>query len=159
MYVDLYTRIATAKAISAGAITTITDTIDMLQAREVGQGEDIYVVFTITTAFNAGITYFQVGYGDSAVPANFTPITQTNNYAQADLVVGKQIVCRVNPVISPSSQSGYVVPNIGRQWLCAQVVVTNSSSNTGAFTCDVVHTIQGARGSYPSGLPAFVAGA
>lgn len=167
MIVDNYTRIAgtttggvtTAKSIAAAATTTLTDTIDLQQSKDMGQGEDIYFVFSITTAFSGtGECYFQVGYGDTATPTTFYPFTQSANYAQADLVAGRQIVVRLNPVTAATTTTQGAVPLNARQYLCARVVATNGTSNTGAFLCDVVHGIQGNRQYYNVGY-AFVAGA
>lgn len=167
MYVDNYTRIAgtttggvtTGKTISAAALTTLTDTIDMKQSSDIGQGEDVYFVFTITTTFGStGDVYFQVGYGDTAAPATFYPFTQSANYAQADLVAGRQIVVRLNPITAATTTTQGAVPLNARQYLCARVVAANQVSNTGAFVCDVVHGIQGSRQAYNVGF-SFVAGA
>jgi hypothetical protein len=162
MYIDQYTRVATAKAFNTTVgtgVTTLTDTVDMQQAKDVGQGEDIYAVFTITTSLAlsvSGTTYFQVGYGDTAVPGTFYPITQTHTYGDADLVAGRQVVCRLNPLTAPSTN--VTVPLVGYRYLCARTV-TSTQATAGAFTCDIVYNIQGNRQSYTSGLPAFVAGA
>lgn len=167
MIIDNYTRIAgtttggvtTGKSIAAASNTTITDTIDLQQAKDMGQGEDVYFVFTITTSFGStGDSYFQVGYGDTATPTNFYPFTTTTSYTQAELVAGRQIVCRLNPITLASTAVGYQTPINARQYLCARVVTANNTSNTGAFLCDVVHGIQGSKQSYNVGF-SFVAGA
>lgn len=162
MYTDLYTRIATTKSLTAASPTTITDTIDLKNAMDIGQGEELYFVFTITTAFSAtGACYFQVGYADSASPTDatgFYPFTQTVFFAQADLVAGTQIVCRFNPITAVSTQSGYATALTGRRWIAGRVVATNGAANVGAFTLDIVTNIQGAKQAYPVGF-SFVAGA
>lgn len=167
MIVDNYTRIAgtttggvtTGKSIAAAATTTLTDTIDLQQSKDMGQGEDVYFVFSITTSFSGtGECYFQAGYGDTATPTTFYPFTQSTNYAQADLVAGRQIVVRLNPVTAATTAAQGAIPLNARPYLCARVVATNGTSNTGAFLCDVVHGIQGNRQNYNVGY-AFVAGA
>lgn len=158
MYVDNYLRIATAKAISPSATTTLTDTIDLQQARDMGQGDDIYVVFTITTSFSAtGESYFQVGYGDSAVPGVFYPYSQSCFFAVADLVAGRQVVVKLSPVTNAATGSS-VIPINARRWLCARVVTTNNTLLVGGFTCDVAIDIQGGKQSYNSGF-SFATGA
>jgi hypothetical protein len=158
MYVDNYLRIATAKAVSPTANTTLTDTVDLHTARDLGQGEDIFFVFTVTTAFAAtGESYFQVGYGDTAVPGIFYPHTQSSNYAAADLAIGKQVTVKMSPITAQATGSS-LIPITGRRYLCARVVTANSAANVGAFTCDVVIDMQGGKQFYPPGFT-FVPGA
>ena len=167
MIVDVTTRVASNQALSPSATTTLTSVVDLGPVstgggREVGQGEDIYAVISITTSFaNTGDTYFQVGYGSDTTPTTFYPLGQTQFFAQADCTAGKQFVCRFNPMTTASTANGYQTPLIGRQYLCVRVVNSagTPASVTGNFNCDIVHGIQGSRGAYASGLPAFIAGA
>jgi hypothetical protein len=158
MYVDNYLRIATAKAVTPAGNTTLTDTVDLQAARDVGQGEDIFFVFTVTQAFSAtGETYFQVGYGDTAVPGIFYPHSQSCNYAAADLALGKQVTMKMSPITTQATGSS-LIPPTGRRYLCARVVTTNATANVGAFTCDVVIGMQAGKQFYTSGF-SFVTGA
>lgn len=49
MFIDQNLRVSTAQAVTATAVSS--DTIDLSQAREIGEGADLFFVFTITETF------------------------------------------------------------------------------------------------------------
>lgn len=161
MYTDLYTRVATAKDVVANNNVTYSDVIDLGVARDVGAGEDIYCVITVSASFaNTTSCYFQVGYSADSTPSTFYPISQSYRFNNGDLVAGTVVTMRINPITAVGAFTGQEMPITGRRYLAARLVTEAVSPTTqsGKFTVDFVHGMQGVKQFYTAGF-SFVAGA
>lgn len=160
MITDINNRIASNLAFSTTQLTTNTDLIDLGVARDVGEGQDLYAVITITQALAAAATggtitncYFEVGVSANTTPV-FYNIAQSIPYAPAQLVAGATITIRISPVTLASAN----VSITGQRYLLVRSVISGSgvtgaaSSNGGAFTCDIVTDIQDGKKFYSSGI-------
>lgn len=123
-----------------------TYTIDQgTQVRDLGEGTDLYVIFTVTTAFTGGTGAAFQAVVDSADDLDTDPkvVGETGVVADAQLVVGAQIVVRINP----QQQLG----STAVRYLGANIVTTGTHT-AGAVRADVVMDIQDGKRIYASGF-------
>lgn len=126
-----------------GSGVSSADVINLSQRRDIGEGQALNAVFTVTTAFTGGNgAYFQIYTCDAAdKTGNITQIAQSPMYTSASLTVGKVITVPL--------------PNLGndryRQYIYAQVSPDGTLTGTNATTCNIVMDAPDGRTSYPSG--------
>ncbi len=98
MYIDTQTRLASAQAFTATAATT--NTIDFRLDRDVGRGEALAMVFTVTTAADITTgdeTYsFAIQTDDNSAFSSATTLV-TKTVAAALLTVGDRVVIPFPP--------------------------------------------------------------
>jgi hypothetical protein len=123
MIVDQFLRVSTAQAVTTTAVST--DKIDLLQAREIGEGADLFFVFT----------------DDNASLSSPTVIAATAAIVTASLTAGAQFMVPIPPQVA----------SLGERYLGAQYTVSGTYS-AGTVTADVVHNIQDGRKFYASGF-------
>ena len=142
MITDKYLRLSEAQEVLTSAVST--NTIDLSQARDVGEGKPLYMVFTVTTAFTRAAGALTVTFStlidDDAALGSPTTLASTGAIAKADLAVGAQFVLQIPPVLGSK----------GLRYLGASF--TNSATaDTGKVTVDIVETFQDGKKFYPSG--------
>ena len=134
-------------AISGQAITAdaySTDTIDLGTARDIGEGSDLFMVFTVVTAFNTLTSLdLEVVISANADLSSHTVLAETNaTLANSGLVAGKQYVVALPPQIA----------SLGLRYLGARYDVNGSNPSTGSILAEIVHNIQDGRKFYASGF-------
>jgi hypothetical protein len=140
MITDAFLRVSDAQAITGDAAST--NTIDLSVARDIGEGQPLYMVFTVTEAFNNLTSMLlEVVISDSANLGTPT-ILAMQNALLAGLTVGAQFTV----VIPPS------VGSLGKRYLGAYYDVTGTNPSTGKVTADIVTSIQDGKKSYASGF-------
>lgn len=143
MITDALLRVSDAQAVTASAVST--NTIDLGVARDIGEGRDLYMVFTITETF-ATLTSltFNIVTDDNAALSSPTVIGATGaiTLASGNLAAGKQHVVRIPPAIAAK----------GERYLGASYTVGGSSATAGKVTTDIVLDIQDGRKAYASGF-------
>lgn len=142
MITDKYLRLSEDQEVLTSAVST--NTIDLSQARDVGEGKPLYMVFTVTTAFTRAAGALTVAFNtlidDDAALGSPTTLASTGAIAKADLAVGAQFVLQIPPVLGSK----------GLRYLGASF--TNSATaDTGKVTVDIVETFQDGKKFYPSG--------
>lgn len=146
MITDQALRVSTAQAVTTTAVSV--DSIDLQNARDLGEGKEFYMVFTVGAANFAGGTSIQfeaIVADNGALTTNPTVMSASAAIVTAQLVAGAQIVLRMNP-LNPVT----AVPT-ARRFLGARYTVVGTM-NAGTITADVVLDYQGARRAYPSGF-------
>jgi len=130
----------TGQAITADAVST--NTIDLGTARDIGEGSDLYMVFTVVTSFNT-LTSLDLEVVISANDnlSSHTVLAETN-VLLAGLTAGKQYVVALPPQIA----------SLGLQYLGARYDVNGSNPTTGSILAEIVHNIQDGRKFYASGF-------
>jgi len=134
---------ATGQAVTATANST--NVVDLSLARDVGEGEDLYVQFTVGTAFTAGgsatlTPTIVVSAADSLTTP--TTIATAGTIAVATLVAGYSFAVRLNPQIA----------SLGLRYLGAIYTVATGPMTAGTITADIVTEIQDGKKFYASGF-------
>ena len=134
---------ATGQAVTATANST--NVVDLSLARDVGEGEDLYVQFTVGTAFTAaGSATLTPTVVVSAADSLTTPTTiaTAGTIAVATLVAGYSFAVRLNPQIA----------SLGLRYLGAIYTVATGPMTAGTITADIVTDIQDGKKFYASGF-------
>ena len=140
MITDKLLRVSEDQAVTSTAVST--DTIDLVVARDMGEGTPLYMNFAVTTAMTGGTSIkFEVITSASASLTSPTVIGSSDAITTANLTLGKNIVVRLNPEIAGK----------GQRYLGARYTVSGTY-NGGKITADVVETIGDGRKYYASGF-------
>lgn len=141
MITDKFLRFSDAQAITTTAVST--DKIDLSQARDIGEGDDLYAVFTVGTAFAGGTSaqFSVVVADDAALTTNVTTIAMTGVITTANLTAASQFIVRLAPLIG----------SLGRRYLGGSYTVVGTMS-AGTVTADIVTDIQDGKKSYATGF-------
>jgi hypothetical protein len=141
MITDKFLRVSDAQAVTTTAVST--DKIDLSVAREIGEGDDLFMVFSVGTAFARGTSInFQVTVADdAALSTNATTIGMSGVILTAALTASSQQVVRLNPQIA----------SLGRRYLGATYTVVGTMS-AGTVTADIVTDIQDGKKFYANGF-------
>lgn len=140
MIVDQFLRVSTAQAVTTTAVST--DSVDLGTARDIGEGQDLYMVFSVGTAFAGGtsIQFEAIVADNGALTTNPTVIGASSVVAVANLGASTQFTVRLNPTIR----------SLGRRFLGARYTVVGTMT-AGTVTADIVTDIQDQK-SYASGF-------
>jgi hypothetical protein len=140
MITDKLLRVSTDQALTTTAVSA--DTIDLSVARDIGEGEELYMNFAVTTALTGGTSVkFEVVQSASADLSSPTVIGSTDAVAAASLVAGYNTAVRINPQIGGK----------GQRYIGARYTIVGTFS-AGAVTADVVKNIQDGKKFYASGF-------
>ena len=141
MITDKLLRVSEAQAVTTTAVST--DKVDLSVARDIGEGESLYMNFAIGTAFAGGTsTAFEVVVADdAALTSNVTVVGSSGALLTAALTASKNIAVRINPLIGST----------GKRYFGARYTVVGTNS-AGTVTADVVHGIQDGQKAYASGF-------
>lgn len=130
----------TGQAITADAVST--DVIDLGTARDIGEGRDLFMVFTVVQAFNNLTSLaMQVVTDDNSGISSPTVIGSTT-VALAGLTAGAQFVVPIPPQVA----------SLGERYLAAYYDVTGTAPSTGSILAQIVMDIQDGRKYYASGF-------
>lgn len=134
-------------AITGQAITTATavstNTIDLGTARDIGEGESLFMVFTVVEAFNTLTSLaMNVITDDNAALSSGTVIASTGAVVLANLTAGKQYVVRLPAQIA----------SLGERYLGASYTVTGTNPTQGSILAQIVLDIQDGKKFYASGF-------
>ena len=145
MITDKLLRVSTDQDLGSlsDASAVSTDTIDLSVARDMGEGRDLYAVFSVTEAFAGGTsTEFEViSSTAAALNANVTSLGSSGPIATASLFLGKMIAVRINPTIA----------SLGQRYLGMRYT-TVGTNTAGMVTADIVADIQDGKKFYASGF-------
>ena len=142
MITDKLLRVSEDQSVALTDTSAVsTNTVDLGTARDMGEGRDLFAVFTATTAIAGGTsTKFEVIVAsDAALTSDIVVIGSTGAVATAS--IGAQQVVRFNPLIGSKGQR-----YLGTRYT---VVGTNSA---GKVTADIVTDIQDGKKFYASGF-------
>lgn len=143
MITDKLLRVSTAQAVTTDAVSD--DVIDLSVARDIGEGKDLYMHFTVdetVTSGTGGSTVdFQVIGSTAAALTSPVILGASGPIVKTDLVAGKRIAVRINPQIA----------SLGLRYIGANYDVS-ATLTAGKFTADIVETIQDGQKFYKSGF-------
>ena len=120
-----------------------TNTVDLSQVRDLGEGEDVFGRFQVATAASGGTSVeFQViAADDAALTTNVTVIGSTGAIAVASVTAGARFACNTNPRIASK----------GQRYVGLRYVLVGAVS-AGAYVGDIGAGIQDGQKFYPSGF-------
>lgn len=141
MITDKLLRVSTDQALTTTAVST--DTIDLSIARDIGEGEELYMNFAVTTALAGGtsVKFEVIGATNAALSSGVVVLGSSDAVVTADLVAGKNVAVRINPQIASN----------GQRYLGARYTIVGTYTS-GAVTADIVMDIQDGRKFYASGF-------
>ena len=141
MITDALLRVSDAQAVTTTAVST--NTIDLLQARDIGEGKDLYAAFNVTTALAGGTSVkFEVIIADNAaLSSNVVVVGSSDAILTAALVAGYSTAVRINPQIA----------SLGKRYMGVRYTVSGTYTS-GNVTADIVEAIQDGKKFYASGF-------
>jgi len=141
MITDKLLRVSTDQALTTTAVST--DTIDLSIARDIGEGDDLFMNFAVTAALTGGTSVkFEVIIADNAaLSSNVVVVGSSDAVVTASLVAGYNTAVRINPQIAST----------GKRYLGARYTISGTYS-AGTVTADIVMDIQDGRKFYASGF-------
>jgi hypothetical protein len=128
----------------------VTDVIDLRQARDVGVGDDIYVVITVTEVFNSltSIEFSVKASTDSTIATGDTTVATTGSILLATLAVGARFtMCIQHPVVASAGAAP-----VGARYLGVFADVTGTNPTTGKVLVDLVLDPQTRHIDYPTSI-------
>ena len=141
MITDKLLRVSTDQALTTTAVST--DTIDLSIARDMGEGDDLYMNFAVTTALAGGtsVKFEVIGATNAALSSGVVVLGSSDAVVTASLVAGYNTAVRINPQIAST----------GQRYLGARYTISGTYT-AGAVTADVVMDIQDGKKFYASGF-------
>ena len=140
MITDKFLRVLEDQAITGDAAST--NTIDLSVARDIGEGEQLYMVFTVTEAFNNLTSILLEVIGSASADLSTPSILAMQSVALAGLTVGAQFTVVIPPQVA----------SLGKRYLGAYYDVTGTAPSTGKITADIVKNLQDGKKFYASGF-------
>lgn len=122
--------------------------IDLSLARDIGEGQQLYAVFTVTEAFTSGgAATLAINVVVSAAAALTTPtsVGTVSAKAMAALTIGAQFVVPLAPLVG----------SLGLRYLGAIYTIATATTTAGTMTADIVTDIQDGKKYYASGFTAL----
>lgn len=147
MITDALLLLSSAQAVTASAVST--NTIDLLQARDLGAGTDLYAHFTVdvaATAAGAATVTFQIISSAAANLSSPTVLVQTDAIGKAELTAGRR------PITLEIPPSILAAQPIGQRYLGVQYTVATGPLLTGSFTATISESRVDMGKNYPSGF-------
>lgn len=141
MITDYNLRVATDQAVTTTAVSA--SSIDLSQARDIGEGDDLFANFAVTTALSGGtsVKFEVIIADDAALTSNVVVVGSSDAVVTASLVAGYNTAVRVNPAIA----------SLGKRYLGVRFTVVGTYS-AGKITADFVSDIQDGKKFYASGF-------
>lgn len=141
MITDKLLRVSDSQALTTTAVST--DKVDLSIARDIGEGENLFMNFALPVALAGGtsVNFEVVVADDAAISSNVTVVGSSGVIATAALVAGYNAAVRINPIIG----------SLGKRYMAARYTVVGTYTS-GSVIADIVHGIQDGEKSYASGF-------
>jgi len=141
MIYDSLLKVSAAQAVTASAVST--NTIDLSQAKDIGEGEAITMMFSVDEApLTATSVEFQVISSAAANLGTATVLGSSGAIAIASLPIGTLIPVKINARVG----------SLGQRYLGANYTIAGSNATAGKFTAGIVKDIQDGKKFYASGF-------
>jgi hypothetical protein len=142
MITDALLQLASAQGSITSSTVVSTNTIDKSLARDIGSGEDLYMHFSVDTAFASGTSLtLQAIESASANLGTPTVIASTGAIATASLTQGARFAIKLPPQIG----------SVGLRYLGAQYVPAGTFT-AGAISCVISKDVPSGNVYYASGF-------
>lgn len=128
----------------AGTPVLSTNTIDLTNIRDIGEGENLFVMFTVVAAYNnlTSLQFEVIGATNDALSTGVVPIGSSGAVPLASLTANAQFAVRINPQMFSK----------GTQYLGARYSTVGTTPTTGSVCAYIVKDIQDGKKYYPSGF-------
>lgn len=143
MITDNLLLLSDAQAVTASAAST--NTVDLGTARDIGEGEELYVHFKVDTTFTAaGAATMTMNIITSASADLSTPtiLASTAAIAVATLVAGYRTAIEIPPQIK----------SLGQRYIGVSYTIATGPMTAGAISARIVKDIQDGQKFYASGF-------
>ncbi|WP_026601473.1 Bbp16 family capsid cement protein [Methylomonas sp. 11b] len=147
MITDALLQLSFAQAVTSTAVST--NTIDLSQARDIGQGGDLYAVFTVdeaATASGSATVTFQIISSAAANLSSPTVLIETAPIAKTELTLGR------DPIAICIPESFLAAQPIGQRYLGVQYTVATGPLTAGKFSCAITDSEVSVGKNYASGF-------
>ena len=143
MYVDAQLQLSLLQSIVGTGNIISTNTIDLSQNRDMGEGNELVARFQIGTAVVGGTSVEMqvITADDPNLTVGVTVIETSGAVPVAQLAAGRRFVQAISPRIGSN----------GQRYLGARFVVAGTTT-AGTITADVGLDYQGSARPYPSGF-------
>jgi hypothetical protein len=133
----------TPQTVTGASAVLSTNTIDLSQARDVGEGEELVLRVGIPTAFTGltALTMEVIVADDAALTTNVTVIGSSGAVPVANLAAGKRHAVSFNPLIASK----------GQRYMGARYTPTGTGT-AGAVIGEIGTDIQDGQKFYPAGF-------
>ena len=135
--------VVTFQTVAGATAVLSTNTVDLGVARDMGEGEDLYLRAEVGTAF-AGLTALDIeviGADDAALSSNVVSIAAIKGIPVAKLVAGSRFACDISPQIGSN----------GKRYLGARFTPTGTGT-AGTIFADFGFDVQDTGKGYASGF-------
>ncbi len=141
MITDALVKVSSAQALTTTAVST--DKIDLSVARDIGEGNNLFMLFNVDTALTGGtsVKFEVVIADDAAISSGVTVVGSTDAVLTAALVAGYTTSVRINPIIASA----------GKRYMAARYTIVGTYS-AGAVSAQIVNDIQDGKKYYTSGF-------
>ena len=140
MITDALLRVSDAQALTTTAVST--NTIDLVTARDMGEGFELYFNFAMITAAVGGTSVkFEVISSAAAALTSPTVIGSSDAIVTASLPIGTNVSVRVNSALA----------SLGQRYLGTRYTIVGTYTG-GTVTADLVTGIQDGKKFYASGF-------
>lgn len=139
---DALLTVSDGQAVTSTAVST--NTIDKSQARDLGEGEQLFMLFTVTeaaTASGAATVTFGLIESASSDLSSATTLASTAAIGKASLTVGAQFAIPIPPQIGSK----------GLRYLGTNYTVATGPLTAGKFHATITRNIGDAKKFYPAG--------
>ena len=141
MITDALMRVSSAQLLTTTAVST--NTIDLLQAHDVGEGEEMFMTFVLPAAMTGGTScvFEAISTSDAALTTNIVSLGSTGAILTAALLINSMFIIKINPVFG----------SLVQRYLGARYTIVGTYT-AGSVTTDVCVDAQDGKKFYPSGF-------
>ena len=141
MITDALLAVSASQVVTASAVSA--NTIDLSQAKDIGEGHGLTMLFTVESAPTTPTSVeFQVISSASANLGTPTVLGSSGAIAIASLPVGTIIPVKINAKIG----------SLGQRYLGGNYAVVGTTTTSGTYSATIVDAIQDGKKAYASGF-------
>jgi hypothetical protein len=140
MIIDNFLKLSDDQEIRATVLAE--NVIDLSVQRDIGEGKQLYAIFTVGTAFThlTSLKIEIITAENELLVLNPLTLVQSQEIPAAELLVGKQVLLLLPPIIASR----------GKQYLGARYTVDGANPQAGSVSLNFVINYQDGQKYYPA---------